>query len=212
MPRPVDNARPGTSVNVLKKVRTSGGWRLCPVVREANGRLRDRVRVSGRTEIHTEGVYYLDWRQDGRRLREAIPNSAEVIERAHLKSLELEARKAGAELDLVRAEEPHRASLQPECAENGAAVMATPRNTTAERLLLSGIEAYIKERVDAVLRARLAVYCENCETISNSRPHRCGVCDSESITRVEPILNRNPDPPADAAYRLKLFLVRAVGT
>src|SRR5580704_6594368 len=147
MPRPVDNARPGTSVNVLKKVRTSGGWRLCPVVREANGRLRDRVRVSGRTELHTEGVYYLDWRQDGRRLRAANPNSAEVIERTHLKSLELEARAAGPELDLERAEEPLRASLQPECAENGAAVMATPLNTTAERLLLSGIEAYIKERV-----------------------------------------------------------------
>ena len=156
MPRPVDNARPGTSVNVLKKVRTSGGWRLCPVVREANGRLRDRVRISGRTEIHPEGVYYLEWRQDGRRLREAIPNSAEVPERARLKSLELEARKAGAELDLVRAEEPHRTSLLSNCAENGAAVMATPRNTTAERLLLSGIEAYIKERVDAVLRSRLS--------------------------------------------------------
>ena len=59
---------------------------------------------------------------------------------------------------------------------------------------------------------KLAVYCENCETISNSRPHGCRVFDSESIVRIEPILNRNPDPPAHAAYRLKLFLVRAVGT
>jgi len=58
---------------------------------------------------------------------------------------------------------------------------------------------------------KLAVYCENCETISNSRPHRCGVCDSESVLRVEPILNRDPDPPADAPQCLKLFLVRAVG-
>ena len=58
---------------------------------------------------------------------------------------------------------------------------------------------------------KLAVYCENCETISNSRPHRCGVCDSEAVLRVEPILNRDPDPPAHAAHRLKLFLVRAVG-
>lgn len=56
-----------------------------------------------------------------------------------------------------------------------------------------------------------AVYCENCETISNSRPHRCGVCDSKAVLRVEPILNRNPDPPAHAAQRLSLFLVRAVG-
>jgi hypothetical protein len=56
---------------------------------------------------------------------------------------------------------------------------------------------------------KLAVYCENCETISNSRPHRCGVCGSESVLRVESILNRGPDPSARAAHRLKLSL-RAV--
>ena len=58
---------------------------------------------------------------------------------------------------------------------------------------------------------KIAVYCENCETISNSRPHRCGVCDSEVVLRVEPIFNRDPDPPAHAAHRLKLSLVRVVG-
>jgi len=57
---------------------------------------------------------------------------------------------------------------------------------------------------------KLAVYCENCETISNSRSHRCGVCDSESVLRVEPILNRDPDPPAHAAHGLKLSLILAV--
>ena len=69
MPRPVDSARRGAQVNVLKKVRTSKGWQLCPIVRESNGRLRDRVRVGGRIEIHTEGVYYLEWREEGRRQR-----------------------------------------------------------------------------------------------------------------------------------------------
>ena len=93
-------ARRGTQVNVLKKVRTSQGWRLCPTVREANGRLRDRVRVGGRIEVHTEGVYYLEWCEDGRRLRTAIPNAAQVLERARLKSLELEARQAGLPLML----------------------------------------------------------------------------------------------------------------
>ncbi len=57
---------------------------------------------------------------------------------------------------------------------------------------------------------RQAVYCENCETISNSRPYRCGVCGSEAVLRVEPILNRNPDPPAAAACSPKLVLVRAI--
>jgi len=56
-----------------------------------------------------------------------------------------------------------------------------------------------------------AVYCENCVTISNSRPDRCGVCGSEAVLRVEPILNRPPDPPpAVAMQRIRLFQVRAV--
>jgi hypothetical protein len=57
---------------------------------------------------------------------------------------------------------------------------------------------------------RLAVYCENCITISNSRPYRCEVCGSESVLRVEPILNRNPDPPAHGVLPRQLHLVRAV--
>jgi hypothetical protein len=44
-----------------------------------------------------------------------------------------------------------------------------------------------------------AVFCENCVTISNSRPDRCGVCGSQAVLRLEPILNRTPDPPAARA-------------
>jgi len=56
-----------------------------------------------------------------------------------------------------------------------------------------------------------AVYCENCVTISNSRPDRCGVCGSEAVLRVEPILNRPPDPPTVAAIeRVHRFQLRAV--
>ncbi len=102
IPRRVDSSRRGVQVNVLKKVRTSQGWRLCPVVREANGRLRDRARVGGRIEVHAEGVCYLEWREEGRRLRAAIPNAAEVLERARLKSLELEARQTGIALNALR--------------------------------------------------------------------------------------------------------------
>jgi hypothetical protein len=49
------------------------------------------VHVNGRTEVHSEGVCYLEWREDGRRLREAIPNHAEVLERARLKLIKLDA-------------------------------------------------------------------------------------------------------------------------
>jgi hypothetical protein len=56
-----------------------------------------------------------------------------------------------------------------------------------------------------------AVYCENCETISNSRPYRCGVCYSEAVLRVEPILNRNPEPPSQAAQPFQFSRLRVVG-
>jgi hypothetical protein len=58
---------------------------------------------------------------------------------------------------------------------------------------------------------RQAIYCENCNTISNSRPYRCGVCGSEAVLLVEPILNRDPDPPGRASSSFRLSLLRAVG-
>ena len=33
----------------------------------------------------------------------------------------------------------------------------------------------------------LAVYCVNCNRISNSRPHPCAVCRSEAVLRLRPI-------------------------
>ena len=55
-----------------------------------------------------------------------------------------------------------------------------------------------------------AVYCENCNTISNSRPDRCGVCGSGAVLRVEPILNRNPEPPGRASFPIQFSLLHAV--
>ncbi|HKR30245.1 MAG TPA: hypothetical protein VJT08_07195, partial [Terriglobales bacterium] len=82
-------------VNILKKVRIDGVWKLCPAVIEAGGKLKHRVRVGDRVESHPEGTYYIDWRENGRRIREAIPESNDVRERARLKALEIEARRAG---------------------------------------------------------------------------------------------------------------------
>jgi hypothetical protein len=57
----------------------------------------------------------------------------------------------------------------------------------------------------------LAIYCENCNTISNSRPYRCGVCGSKAVLRLEPILNREPDPPGRASPPIRFSQLRAVG-
>jgi hypothetical protein len=56
-----------------------------------------------------------------------------------------------------------------------------------------------------------AVFCENCVTISNSRPNRCGVCGSEAVLRLETILNRTPDPsPVRAMAGPRLFQLTAI--
>jgi hypothetical protein len=54
------------------------------------------------------------------------------------------------------------------------------------------------------------VYCQN-NTISNSRPYRCGVCGREVVLRVEPILNRDPDPPGRASFPIQFSRLSAVG-
>jgi hypothetical protein len=49
-----------TKVNVLKKGKVEGQWKLCPVIVEAGGKLKDRVQVDGRVEVHSEGVYFIE--------------------------------------------------------------------------------------------------------------------------------------------------------
>ena len=44
-----------------------------------------------------------------------------------------------------------------------------------------------------------AVFCENCETVSNSNMRRCGVCGSERIMELAPLVTHPWDPgPAPA--------------
>ena len=77
-------------VNVLKRIKVEGQWKLCPAVIEPGGKLKDRVRVHGQIETHPEGSYFIEWREAGKRRRLYIPHRLQVLERARLKSLELE--------------------------------------------------------------------------------------------------------------------------
>ncbi|MEI9980344.1 MAG: site-specific integrase [Edaphobacter sp.] len=91
-------------VNLIKKIKTAAGWRFAPVVPEANGRLKDRVRVNGQIETHPEGAYYIEWRVGGRsghRYRTPVAKE-EAIDAARRKALELSAIRDG----LIAAPEP----------------------------------------------------------------------------------------------------------
>ena len=97
-------------VNVLKKVRVNGSWKLASVL-ERNGKIvRDHVLISGNDEHHPEGGYYLEWYQEGKRRRKAVGDFSEVIEAARRKSIEVNAQKAGI-IEASPGPEQHRVTI-----------------------------------------------------------------------------------------------------
>jgi integrase/recombinase XerD len=84
-------------VNLTKRVQTSKGLRYCPVVLSPNGRVKpDLVLVSGKPERHTEGAYYLEWREKGRRVRLSVgKDPQDAAARRQRKEAELHALNNG---------------------------------------------------------------------------------------------------------------------
>lgn len=87
-------------VNLTKRVRINGDLRFCPVVVGGNGRIRpDVVSVNGQTETHKEGTYYLDYRQNGKRIRVAVGKNAQDADNARQrKETEMKAQRIGVEV------------------------------------------------------------------------------------------------------------------
>jgi integrase/recombinase XerD len=84
-------------VNLTKRVQTSKGLRYCPVVLSPNGRVKpDLVLVNGRPEPHSEGAYYLEWREKGKRVRMSVGKDAQdAAARRQRKEAELNALNNG---------------------------------------------------------------------------------------------------------------------
>jgi len=71
--------------------------RYCPVVLGSNGRIRpDVVLVNGRPERHSEGSYYLEWREKVGRVRLSVGKDAQdAAARRQRKEAELRALNNG---------------------------------------------------------------------------------------------------------------------
>ena len=131
-------------VNLIKKIKVENAWRFAPVVHEANGRLKDRVRVSGQVEVHSEGAYYIEWRERGRRKREATTRE-DAIGAARRKAVELRAIRDG----LIAAPELERAA--PTKTPIGDAIDAYLRYVRMQRKRRT-FQAY-RYTLDVLLRA-----------------------------------------------------------
>ena len=87
-------------VNLTKRIQTGHGpkdWRFCRVVLTARGQVRpDLIIVNGKEEKHPEGVYYLEWREDGKRIRRPVGRDATDANNQRIaKAAELNAINAG---------------------------------------------------------------------------------------------------------------------
>jgi integrase/recombinase XerD len=84
-------------VNLTKRVQTPHGWRYCRVVLSANGRIKpDVVVVNGKEERHSEGAYYLEWREGSKRVRLSVgKDPADAGARRQRKEAELNALNHG---------------------------------------------------------------------------------------------------------------------
>ena len=68
---------PNREVNLTKRVRTDKGLRYCRVAVSANGRIKPNiVIVDGKAEHHSEGAYYLEWREGLKRVRLSVGKDA----------------------------------------------------------------------------------------------------------------------------------------
>jgi hypothetical protein len=82
-------------VNITKRIVTLQGKRYCPVVFSTNGRIKqDMILVDGHEERHPEGAYYIEWRENGKRIRESVGKNASDALGRKLRQAQILASKA----------------------------------------------------------------------------------------------------------------------
>ncbi len=132
-------------VNLTKRVLTSRGMRYCQVVSSSNGRVKpDLVLINGQPERHPEGAYYLEWRENGRRVRLSVGRDPQDAAALRLRKQ--------AELNALN---------------HGVAVL--PANGNASRSIAAAVEGYLEEvklskkpKTSAAYSTALSYFVESC--------------------------------------------------
>jgi len=84
-------------VILLKQIKHHDRWIPAPALFDSKGRVRrDHVRVQGGDEVHPEGGYFIEWREDGKRIKQASgPDAFVAADLARRKQAELSAVRNG---------------------------------------------------------------------------------------------------------------------
>jgi integrase len=173
MPRVSSGYGPAHRVNIVKKIKVEGGWNFFPAVVESNGKLKDKVRIRGKIEVHPEGSYYLQWREGKSRFRLPVPEKGDVLELARRKRLELEAQKAGVPLAEAGEEPPPGPTVHEAVAaylENIKPPQREPRTYVAYKSCLEAFAATCTKRhVAEVKREDVLAYIRYLYSNGNGR-------------------------------------------
>jgi hypothetical protein len=75
-------------VNLTKRIDTPEGRRYCPAIIAANGRVKPNwVLVNGKPEKHEYGIYYLEWRENGKRKRLSVGRDSDAAHQRQIRKL-----------------------------------------------------------------------------------------------------------------------------
>src|SRR5216683_271699 len=164
-------------VNVTKRVQTSKGPRYCPVVLSANGRVKpDAVLVNGKPERHTEGAYYLEWREGGKRVRLSVgKDAADASARRMRKEAELNAVNNGVAVAPENGQDGHR-SLAAAISEYVEETTLTkkPKTLAAYTTALTYFtESCPKLFLEEIERKDLLKFCAFLRDVKEQSPRSC---------------------------------------
>ncbi|MGC2610579.1 MAG: tyrosine-type recombinase/integrase [Candidatus Sulfotelmatobacter sp.] len=132
--------------SVSKRIQTPHGWRYCPVVLSANGRVKpDAVLINGKEERHPEGSYYISWYAGKRLMRLSVGKDASTATARRLqKEAELNATNNGLE-------------VMPENGDNGGRSLAGAATDFLEETKLTK-----KPKTLAAYKTALGYFQESC--------------------------------------------------
>jgi hypothetical protein len=151
-------------VNVTKRIDTSNGNRYCHVV-NGIGRIKsDWVIVNGNHEKHSEGSYYLEWRERGQRKRIPVGGAATVAFNSQIRKIkELEARAEGPQVQVPK-DDPNRFQLRSAMADFLEEIKLSRQRKMSEGYKVSFanfLQFCDKKYVEDIQRTDLLRFCDS---------------------------------------------------
>ncbi len=162
-------------VNLTRRVLTPKGYRYCPIVESANGRLKpDVVLIGGKEERHPEASFYLEWRIDGRRKRLSVGKDSNRAVTAKLKQEQkLAAMAAGLKLVEEPTDGPLLAATVAAYLEEIRISRKSKTHSAYKTALDYFLESCNKERVAAIDRSDLIKFAAFLRDIKKLSPRSC---------------------------------------